>query len=900
MQEIRDLISWLNKQRNPDSAKFNKKLTGVRDKVASELQQAQSELVDKVVELDSSNDTRTAIFERRAEEADRLQYDVDVLEDQIEILQQSRSLAEGRLTEIEEERKGITARITNLKDIRKNKLKQLRAEAKQNFPGLLPKDIDSIRTRPKSNEIDLADENIKRSLQNILTVLEGAEEAKKSMNAYFEQEYEAYSALNKEKNTIEDNRKKFQTAHPRLCALLLYIGFISSQPTVAIVAKMTDKSASLDIIRKELSDLKELLDYNQQQQLSLNLQQEYLQCERDIVVLEEEVNKKELEAKQAQADLRHRSAIVEEKIKKRDQLLQEKSSLAHAVVEAGNVSFVLTEQISVLKEKIKDLEEAYEYAVTTLPPEEGSEIIHLTKQVLDKDSSHETDTASITEIASLGTVDTMSNSESDSQLTQEGRQYDANSDSGLSDQTVEISPESSKRRSNPPVSHVSMFSQFGIRKSVPHTELQTPQEYQIEIAEQYTAHIVNSADFKGQFIASGRVDNFYQNMLNKSFILFNNLDRRMSRFLQSEQYPNVDKLQIKDLNRKISQIRIYREAGESLQSAMVESLKEVKVLIDDIVARIETNRDFSVAVAAMDINFDELKQYLDLTINTSSMAENNARYGLQKWFARFELMSNPMVLERRDTPRVDLGMVNYSFQNLRSSLDQMNREHPDTSKQEYINTLLGDLSAMNDEIVQRKADIAGSKLGELYTFSFSDLKQNLLSYYSTLNSSTVTEPDVARSNFIALSSNIVDLKNSLQKKDKLENNLQFVEELISVASKNFMIYLNAQKGSQEDRTQRIISKLEENLAEFHYHCGETMHIDHGMPATSRSTSVEEAEKLKTKIETSLDSLSRRLPNDSDLFATVRESLTLSRNLVECSNDLVQASMSNISQQNFRR
>ena len=258
--------------------------------------------------------------------------------------------------------------------------------------------------------------------------------------------------------------------------------------------------------------------------------------------------------------------------------------------------------------------------------------------------------------------------------------------------------------------------------------------------------------------------------------------------------------------------------------------------------------------------------------------------GLQDDFARFELVSNPTRLQFIPTSRNDLGMLNYSFQRIKLTLNRVAASKAEgSSVANYAQELVADFSKRNDDIVTSKVNSTVKKLNEIYSLRFGSLRNGLPRFYRVLNASEETPANVARGNFVELSNTIIELSKDLEKQGKLDANLDLVEELLSVASRNLMVYLHASKGSLPLSVQKEVSKLERNLLEFHFNCGEAIHIVDGSPTLTRARNKQAVDRRIAKIETNLQVLSEKLPDEQALFTTVKEAITQSTKLIERSD-----------------
>ena len=712
--------------------------------------------------------------------------------------------------------------------------------------------------------------------------------------------------MHKRKEKIEESRKRFKNEYPRLFAFLLFIHFISRDPAKDVAIKLNEKSIVVHTRLNELQDLTESLTSKQQEELCLQEQKEYLTCEKAIIELENDLQEKKAEYDRANREdfaefeegLRALDATIAEKTKQKRDLLQEKSEIESVALRLDEERVTLTEQIKALRDKIDDLSEACDFADKTLPQEQVSGLENFKKPLPDTFAHADSETASLTETASVSTRHTEQDSEGDSEDTVEGRLYeqDSLSDSGNSWQTVDTksnklqesptSSESSKNRKDviPSLLEASMFAKTRTPDSHPPLQLKVLSDSQKELAKEYINFLVKVSGLAGEVTGPKISQYFYEKISTKSYLLLANADVRMKRLLNNQRYRDVNLQKIQDLQLKIQQIGIYREAGEALTDAMLTSLSDSRELIRNILKTMDKDPDFKVAVASMDINFDDLLESLDLTVKVSFMYQSSEIPGLQDDFARFELVSNPTRLQFIPTSRNDLGMLNYSFQRIKLTLNRVAASKAEgSSVANYAQELVADFSKRNDDIVTSKVNSTVKKLNEIYSLRFGSLRNGLPRFYRVLNASEETPANVARGNFVELSNTIIELSKDLEKQGKLDANLDLVEELLSVASRNLMVYLHASKGSLPLSVQKEVSKLERNLLEFHFNCGEAIHIVDGSPTLTRARNKQAVDRRIAKIETNLQVLSEKLPDEQALFTTVKEAITQSTKLIERSD-----------------
>lgn len=929
MQEINELIKKSAKGKRvvdtfiglfsretwPESVE--RKIQEILDGIPRRLDTSLKNLVDKRAELEEAGLELEEVLKQQAEALAPIESGIAELEREVDELEEIERNSVERLTERKNNFESAKALILQNRQTKEQENKKLKEEidkvAQELFEGnVLQQKLNQIRVFLNSEEnIEPNLHDIEASISQVAGTLRFNQEQKEKFEQAVEDKSLAIDLLQASKMKKVEERGEFLKDHPWVAAILIFLSIMSEDPAKKENIEIELTNEEIKRHQQEITALEETLAKDDKKKISLDKQKQYLSNLHSTSLDEEDL--KRLSEEYTQIEKAHKVQIKNNVAEKKSKsveiknLQKQRESALKPAETAKAIIMNLSREAQEIQAQIEDLRQGLDFgqSLQTAANDEQApaEIAENQPITTDGKPSANDDNLSVidglTDIESLSLEDDSSKSENQS-LSDDGlsevtsgtldteRELDSQPTTPRSSQSsAEISrglSNASSSQSLPKVSSSSIFSSSDvINKSY---NVRNVREYQADLAEKYKNYLLRAAGFAGVITGHRIEQHFYEDMSTKFYLLLNGADLNIRRLFTKERYKNVNKEKLITLQRIIQRIGIYRESGETLTEALLVSLHEARQLIDEILDDADKDQNFNLAISSMGINFDELKDYLNLTVKTSFILQNSATAKLQQQYARFELMSNPGVLQLLLDQRLDIGMMSYSFQKLKHTLDEISKSDPNSSIGSYAAELVAEFSGRNDEIVQTKTNQAVAVLNDIYKMSFRSLRKNLPSYYSALNASAVIEPEVAKTNCIALLDVVLELRNSLEGKDKLDSNLELVEELISVASKNLSIYLHAQTTDLSKSVRKEINKLEHNLLEFHFNCGEAMHIVEGQPPLTRTKNKDEIHELQSKIENSLQTLSDALPEQASLFDKVISSITLSANLVAQSDSLL--------------
>ena len=911
-------IGLFSRETWPESVE--RKIQEILDGIPRRLDTSLKNLVDKREELEEAGLELEEVLKHQAEALAPIESGIAELEREVDELEEIERNSVERLTERKNNFESAKALILQNRQTKEQENKNLKEEidkvAQELFEGnVLQQKLNQIRVFLNSEEnIEPNLQKLEESIRYVAGTLRFNQEQKEKFEQAVEDKSLAIDLLKASKMKKVEERREFLKDHPWVAAILIFLSIMSKDPAKKENIKIELTNEEIKRHQQEITVLEETLAKDDKKKISLDKQKQYLSNLHSISVYEEDIKRLSEEYSQIEKALKAqiKNNVAEKKSKSVEikNLQKQRESALKPAENAKAIIMNLSREAQEIQTQIEDLRQGLDFgqslqtaANDEQAPEETAENQPITT---DGKPSANDDNLSVsdgrTDIESLSLEDESLKSDNQS-LSDDGfsevtsetlnteRELDSQPTTPRSSQSsAEISrglSNASSSRALPKVSSSSIFSSSGVTNE-PYS-VRTVREYQVDLEEKYKDYLLRAAGFAGVITGPRIEQHFYEDMSTKFYLLLNGADLNLSRLFANGRYKNVNKDKLRTLQQTIQRIGIYREAGESSIEALLGSLLEARELIDAILQDARNDQNFNLAISSLGINFDELKDYLDLTVKTSFILQNSATAKVQQQYARFELMSNPGVLQFLLNPRLDIGIMSYSFQKLKHTLDEIANRPPDSSTKSYAAELVAEFSERNDAVVQSKVNQAVAALNTIYSVSFSNLRRNLPSYYSAFDSLAVIDPEVAKVNCIALLDNVIRLKDSLEGKGKLDSNLELVEELISVASKNLSIYLHAQTKDLSKTVIKEINKLEHNLLEFHFNCGEAMHIVEGQTPLTRTKSKDEINELQSKIKNSLQTLSDALPEQASLFDKVRSSITLSTDLVEQSNNLLSAS-----------
>lgn len=233
---------------------------------------------------------------------------------------------------------------------------------------------------------------------------------------------------------------------------------------------------------------------------------------------------------------------------------------------------------------------------------------------------------------------------------------------------------------------------------------------------------------------------------------------------------------------------LYYDSLQNLQENLLK-LREAE----------ENSKDLKSTISQLGINFDDLESNIKLFSRLLAFQNNEE---VLKAIANYTVL--------KTSSKVDFIAINASIEILKKELKSLFQPGNESFK-EYVDAFIRDLNSEKEQIMQDEIREFSIFLNDKFSFSFLNLKKNLVNYFSAYSSQPLGGLVDFKQAYICLKDDFEAIKSRHPNKMR-DNGLTF-NKLLCMATKNLVVFLINQKTNVSYKMK--LEDLEESLNEFH-------------------------------------------------------------------------------------